>query len=162
MSKLLLRGYNAAKPIFDEGDGDDFWVALKGSSDRIRKIQVKSARLTKWDKRISMSVKIQMPQSILDGTVNVVVVALWDEQQSFIGLFDASDVRMLHDSGIGGSINRKKLTHTPHFGFRFKVDLSQASPRVTCGTESRDVTRHFNWRGGRWDELFPLERWANL
>lgn len=36
ISRLLLRGYNTARPSFDEGDGDDFWVALKGSKDQIR------------------------------------------------------------------------------------------------------------------------------
>jgi hypothetical protein len=158
ISRLLLRGYNSAKPIFDEGDGDDFWVALKGSKDPIRRIQVKSLYLKKSEKEKnteSFEAKIQIPQSILDGAVDIVVIGLWNFNHTFIGLFDGTDIRTILKNGIGGTINRKtKTPHSPHFSFRFTVSIIGTIPKITC-TKKLNVTHHFTMENGRWDELFP-------
>ena len=94
ISRLLFRGYNTARPFFDEGDGDDFWVALMGSKDGIRRVQVKFAHLKKPEKNSPESiVGNQVPQSIiLDGTVDIVAVGLWNLSRTFIGLFDGEDI----------------------------------------------------------------------
>ena len=158
ISRLLLRGYNTARPFFDEGDGDDFWVALKGSKDRIKRIQVKSAFLKTTEIKGSNNiVSIHVPQSILDGTVDIVAIGLWDWNNTYIGIFDSGDIRDMLKKQLGYPDNRKKSSHTPHFGFRFTLSIIGNVPRINCGPKKCevDVTHHFVIENGRWDELFP-------
>jgi hypothetical protein len=153
ISRLLLRGYNTARPVFDEGDGDDFWVSLKGSKERIRRVQVKSAFLNKpAEKQVD---PIQIPQSILDGIVDIVAIALWDFDQTYIGLFDDGDIRSMTENGNIHPTGRIKPTHTAHFAFRYRLTCNGSIPRIFFGPVKRelDVTHHFTMDGGRWDEL---------
>lgn len=167
ISRLLMRGYNPAKPLYDEADSDDFWI--KGPNGDILRCQAKSATVKNWRKkringtweesRESKSAGIQLPQSILTGGVDIIAVCFRIEDQFLVGLFDAEDIAQLHvKEGRGGTSNRKpkngKISHSETIGFKWSVDYSDIIPKIKF-SGGRDVTQHFVSQGGRWDELFP-------
>lgn len=153
VSRLLLRGHNPGRPLFDEGAADDLYVSMRGRKSVMR-VQVKSREI-KWykKKRVTTSTKVSMPASIIDddSPVDLVAVCLWDAEQWHIGVFGGTDIRELRANGAGSFVKRKP-PHGDEIHFRAIIDMRGAK-RVTFSKV--DVTRCFLEREGGWDELFP-------
>lgn len=153
VSRLLLRGHNPGRPLFDEGAADDLYVSIRGRKSLFR-IQVKSRKID-WhpDGDISYSIKFSMPDEIIheDSSLDLVAVCFWDQEKWLIGIFDGEDVRMLLSAGVGSRVKRKP-PHGPEIHFRSIIDLRHER-RVSFS--SIDVSHNFRETGGRWDELFP-------
>lgn len=167
ISRLLMRGYNSGRPIYDENDSDDFWI--RGPSGKVLRCQARSVSVKKWKKvrvnktwceiRWSKADNIQFPESILSDGVDIVVMCILHEDRFFIGLFDTNDITGLREGRRGGATNRKpkngRLSHRPTIGFKWSLDLRGEHPRIYF-SKGKDVTLHFdNHKGGKWDELFP-------
>lgn len=152
-SKVLLRGHNPGRPLFDEGAADDIYVSVRGRKAIVR-IQVKSCKI-KWHPKepTSIDLKVAFPASILqeDSSVDIVALCLWDWNKSYIGLFDGEDTRQLQEKGYGSLILRKP-PHSKELHFRPKIELTQEPKFFLSGA---DVTKKFSESGGRWDEIFP-------
>jgi hypothetical protein len=153
VSRLLLRGHNPGRPLFDEGAADDLYVSVRGRKAVVR-VQVKSRKI-EWHtgRDISKSITVSIPDEIVDeeSSLDLVVVCFWDEERWLIGLFDGSDIRRLLTSGVGCRVSRKH-PHGPEIHFRTIIDL-RAQRRLTFS--GMDVSRHFLEKEGKWDELFP-------
>ncbi len=153
VSRLLLRGHNPGRPLFDEGAADDLYVSIRGRK-AVFRIQVKSRKID-WHTGgvISSSIKFSVPDEIIDddSSLDLVAVCFWDEARWLIGIFDGSDFRRLLSAGVGSRLKRKP-PHGPEIHFRAIIDLRKEC-RVTFSGE--DVSYNFKERGGRWDELFP-------
>jgi hypothetical protein len=152
-SRILLRGHNPGRPLFDEGAADDIYVSMRGRKNLIR-VQVKSCRI-QWHakKTVSKSSKVSIPASILDmdAPVDIVAVCLWDWKQWFIGVFDGEDMRRLRAANAGSHIVRKP-PFSPELHFHPIVDL-RSDPKFMFS--QADVTPNFAETDGRWDEIFP-------
>lgn len=153
VSRLLLRGHNPGRPLFDEGAADDLYVSIRGRKDILR-IQVKSRKI-EWrvGSVISSSTKFSIPDEIIDddSSLDVVVICFWDDERWLIGVFDGPDIRSLLSTGAGCRLKRKP-PHGPEIHFRAIIDLRNGREVRFSG---EDVSRNFRETGGRWDELFP-------
>jgi len=152
-SRLLLRGHNPGRPLFDEGAADDIYVSIRGRKNLYR-VQVKSRHIN-WSKKqtSSLSTTISIPASIGDeeSPVDLVVVCLWDDERWYIGLFEGGDIRRLRSEGAGCLIDRKP-PHSPELHFHPIIDLRSG---VKFTFSKADVTSNFTEIGGHWDKLFP-------
>ena len=153
VSRLLLRGHNPGRPLFDEGAADDLYVSIRGRKNVLR-IQVKSRKI-EWrsEGALSSSTKFSIPDEIIDdeSSLDVVAVCFWDEERWLIGVFDGPDIRRLLVAGIGCRLKRKP-PHGPEIHFRAIIDLRERRKITFTG---EDVSDNFREIGGRWDELFP-------
>lgn len=153
VSRLLLRGHNPGRPLFDEGAADDLYISMRGRKTIIR-VQVKSREI-KWHttKKVTTSTTVSLPASIADedAPVDLVAVCLWDVERWHIGVFDGTDIRSLLRKNVGSQV-RRKPPHGPELHFRAIIDLRGVKRVTFSGIE---VTRNFAEQGGRWDELFP-------
>jgi hypothetical protein len=153
VSRLLLRGHNPGRPLFDEGAADDLYVSVRGRKSLVR-VQVKSRKI-EWHagRNISKSITVSIPDEIVNekSSLDLVVVCFWDEERWLIGLFDGSDIRQLLASGAGCRVPRKP-PHGPEIHFRTIIDLSIERRLSFSGI---DVSRNFQEKTGKWDEIFP-------
>lgn len=173
LSKFLFRGYNPAKPLYDEDDSDDFWIKGRG---KIYRCQARSSgfkvlkgcklngRAKTWrviEKSASVDGKVQFPESIQSGGVDIVVMCVFFRRQFFIGLFDADDVNSLQSKGHFRKTNRKekngRMSHRETLGSRWSINHSGNELKIKMATSrnAEDVTYNFLEKGGKWDELFP-------
>lgn len=169
LSQFLIRGYNPAKPLYDEADSDDFWIRNDFGEKKIFRCQARSSgfggkgcekigKKEMWvlrpkPKGDEANGTIQFPQSVLEDGVDLVVMCIFHIDRFFIGLFDADDINKLRNKGSGGKTNRKEGKQRPTISFRWSIKISENGAKVFLNKE--DVSSHFDQRGGKWDELFP-------
>ncbi len=168
LSQFLIRGYNPAKPLYDEADSDDFWIDSR-KKNGISRCQARSSgfgrkgckkigkKKEKWVESLKgdeADATIQFPQSILEDGVDLVVMCLFHKDRFFVGLFDSKDINELLNEGCGGNTNRKeKEKQRPTISFRWSIKTSDKITKVFLN--KKDVSSHFDQRCGKWDELFP-------
>lgn len=177
LSQFLIRGYNPAKPLYDEADSDDFWIRNDFGKKKIFRCQARSSGFAgKGCKKIGKKEKwvessrgdeangtIQFPQSVLEDGVDIVVMCLFHKDKFLIGLFDANDIHKLCNEGVGGNTNReRKEKQRPTISFRWSIKISnintKKNPNIITQvflSKNKDVSFHFDQRGGKWDEIFP-------
>lgn len=158
IAQLIMRGYNPARPLFDHGPSDDFYLSYQGGS-RIWRFQVKSISFV-WNQKkdSSTSVKLPVPACVLekDTGLDYVSAVFWDGLVWWLALFPPSDLRKLHkQNGIGslGKVRGNASSGTLTFRFGFE---RRANPIVTLNRGKIDVTKHFHhFTNGLWDTQFP-------
>lgn len=165
IAQLILRGYNPARPLFDHGPSDDFYLTYQGGA-KIWRFQVRSKSFN-WnpDKDSGNGIHIPLPACVLEKDIGLdfVSAVFWDGFTWWLGLFLPSDLRTLFKRNKIGSWAKPRKnasSGTLTFSFNFKC---RANPIMTLDRGRIDVSKHFHHvSGGSWDTHFPHRIKSNV